>query len=93
MNYNSIAVELIYNYLNNPSKYPKDYIILNFEAAISVLEESLKFYFQQNKGVSSYKIGEKSVTYNNALSLNKLVNDVKELLPDPIRKKGVMWTW
>ena len=89
MDYNSIAVELIYNYLNNPSKYTKLYIIENFNLAITVLEESLKSYFQQNQSITSYKLGGKSITYKD-LSLNKLVSNRKELLPSPKSKKAVV---
>lgn len=89
MDYNSVAVELIYNYLNNPSKYTKLYIIENFNLAITVLEESLKSYFGQNQGIASYKLGDKTVTYKD-LSLNKFVNNIKELLPPPTPKKAVV---
>lgn len=89
MNYNSMAIEIIYNYLNNPSKYTKSYIQENFKSAISILEKKLEDYFQYDQNIKTETLGQESITYNNQ-SIEDLLKDIYVLLPNPKPKLGVL---
>lgn len=89
MNYNSMAIEVIYNYLNNPSKYTTNYIQENFKSAISILEKKLEDYFQYDQNIKTETLGQESITYNNQ-SIEDLLKDIYVLLPNPKPKLGVV---
>lgn len=86
---NNIAVDYIYYYLNNPSKYTKLYIQKNFESAIILLSKNLEAYCSQNPNIKQYKLGEKQITFSDG-GLKRLFEDVKGLLPPPCKNKGVI---
>lgn len=87
----SIAIDQIFYYLNDTSKYTKEYIQENFQSAIIILSKNLESYFCQNPNIKEYRLGEKSITYSNG-GVKRLFNDVKGLLPHPkIKKVEVMF--
>ncbi|MBM7836437.1 hypothetical protein [Clostridium sardiniense] len=89
MDNNSIAIEIIFNYLNNPSKYTKSYVQENFKNAISILEKKLEDYFEYDQNIKTETLGQESITYNNQ-SMEDLIKDVRVLLPNPKAKVGVL---
>ena len=80
-----ISIELIYNYLNNPTLYPKNKIENMFKPAITILNKNLSEYFSINGCIKSESIGEESVTYKDNVDLESLILTIKYLLPDPKR--------
>lgn len=84
----SIAIDQIYYYLNDTSKYTKEYIQENFQSAIIILSKNLESYFCQNRFITQYKLGEKQITYAD-VGIKNLFNDIKGLLPNPNRKAEV----
>ena len=50
----SIAIDQIYYYLNDTSKYTKEYIQENFQSAIIILSKNLESYFCQNRFITQY---------------------------------------
>ncbi len=84
----SIAIDQIYYYLNDKSKYTKEYIQENFQSAILILSKNLESYFQQDRNITQYKLGEKQITYANK-GIRFFVEEVKGLLPKPNRKAEV----
>ena len=85
MDYDAIALDIIYNYLNSPSKYSKDYILKNFNSAISILKKNLEDYFNTNASIKSMQQGQRQVTYKDT-TIKSLIDEVKLLLPLPERK-------
>lgn len=85
-----ISIELIYNYLNNPTLYPKDKIENMFKPAITILNKNLNEYFSTNGCIKSESIGEESVTYKDK-TLESLIENIKILLPEPKRKLGIVY--
>lgn len=84
----SIAIDQIYYYLNDTSKYTKEYIQENFQSAIIILSKNLESYFCQNRFITQYKLGEKQITYAD-VGIKNVFNDIKGLLPKPNRKAEV----
>lgn len=85
-----ISIEIIYNYLNNPTLYPKNEIENMFKPAITILNKNLSEYFSINGCIKSESIGEESVTYKDK-TLENLIENIKFLLPDPKRKLGIVY--
>ncbi|PWX09385.1 hypothetical protein CYK67_05115 [Clostridium perfringens] len=86
-----ISIELIYNYLNNPTLYPKNKIGNMFKPAITILNKNLSEYFSINGCIKSESVGEESVTYKDNIDLESLILTIKYLLPDPKRRLGIVY--
>ncbi|MGL4570319.1 MAG: hypothetical protein ACRCVJ_04595, partial [Clostridium sp.] len=80
----------IYYYLNNSTKYTKEYIQENFKSAITLLSINLKSYLTQNPNIKQYKLGEKQITYADG-GIKNVFNDIKGLLPKPSISKAEVW--
>lgn len=94
MNYSDIdlkliSIDMIYYYLND-SKYSKEYILKNFNSAITILSKNLKDYFAINSNVKSMQQGQRQITYNNK-NMNDLMKDIKPMLPVPRPRGGVIY--
>lgn len=88
--FEEIAIELIYNYLNDPSKYTKFYIHEKFNSAITILSKKLKDYFNVNGNIKSMQQGQRQVTYKD-VTIKNLIEDIKFLLPTPVRRTGIVY--
>ncbi|WP_415319932.1 hypothetical protein [Clostridium perfringens] len=86
-----ISIELIYNYLNNPTLYSKNKIENSFKPAITILNKKLNEYFSINGCIKAETIGDESVTYKDNVDLESLILTIKYLLPDPKRRLGIVY--
>ncbi|MDU1053437.1 hypothetical protein [Clostridium baratii] len=87
---NDIAINLIFNYLNNASKYTKSYIQENFQGAITILSKNLKDYFSTNVSIQSMQQGQRNVTYKD-ITINSLIQEIKPLLPMARPRTGIVY--
>lgn len=85
-----IAINLIFNYLNNASKYTESYIQENFQGAISIVIKNLKDYFATNGNIQSMQQGQRQVTYKN-ITLKSVLEEIKPLLPMARPKAGIVY--
>lgn len=85
MDYDAMALDIIYNYLNSPLKYSKEYILKNFNSVITILSKNLKDYFTTNSNIKSMQQGQRQVTYKDT-TIKSLIDEIKLLLPLPERK-------
>ncbi|MGL4848504.1 MAG: hypothetical protein ACRC28_06190 [Clostridium sp.] len=90
MNSQSIAIELICSYLNNPSYYSKSYIINNFQVVIQLLSKEIDDYLDINSNIKQESLGSESVTYVTR-DLSELIKKFKVLLPNPRVRCGVVY--
>lgn len=87
---NDIAINLIFNYLNDASKYTKSYIQENFQGAITILSKNLKDYFSINGSIQSMQQGQRNVTYKD-VTINSLIQEIKPLLPMARPRAGIVY--
>lgn len=87
---NDIAINLIFNYLNDASKYTKFYIQENFQGAITILSKNLKDYFSINGSIQSMQQGQRNVTYKD-VTINSLIQEIKPLLPMARPRAGIVY--
>lgn len=85
-----IVIDLIFNYLNDPSKYSKNKIEENYKGAITILTKNLKEYFSTNGCIQSMQQGQRQITYKN-VTLKSFLEEIKPLLPKAKPKTGVVY--
>lgn len=90
MDYDSMSIDIIFNYLNNTSKYTKSYIRENFQGVITILSKNLKDYFATNGSIQSMQQGQRQVTYKN-ITLKSVLEEIKPLLPMAKPKTGTVY--